>query len=180
MNMDRVNSGVLRIPSMPAPSWRAPNRMEILLFSLAPRDLRDQRFPKKVRRCRTPSSPRRPTCRSAWKACSLRGNVIPVLRWPKVMGIPEPQRPLGKSMMVTEYSKRALGFLVHEVDRIIRRVGQGRAPDNVTSGSHHFITAITGLGTASWSPSSTWKPSSPAPSAKAVVGQIHPRGLLAT
>jgi two-component system chemotaxis response regulator CheV len=27
---------------------------------------------------------------------------------------------MGGAMMVTEYSKRTLGFLVHEVDRIIR------------------------------------------------------------
>ena len=49
--------------------------------------------------------------------------------------------------MVTEYSKRTLGFLVHGVDRIIRvdweRV---RAPEAVVScGLHAYITAITEL-----------------------------------
>jgi two-component system chemotaxis response regulator CheV len=49
-------------------------------------------------------------------------------------------------MMVTEYSKRTLGFLVASVDRIVRvdweRV---RAPENVSTGAQGFITAITEL-----------------------------------
>jgi len=54
---------------------------------------------------------------------------------------------LGSSMMVTEYSKRTLGFLVAGVDRIIRvdwdRV---KAPESVvTGGLHAYITAITEL-----------------------------------
>jgi two-component system chemotaxis response regulator CheV len=77
---------------------------------------------------------------------SLRGNVIPVLSLSKVMGLAEAPSRLGGSMMVTEYSKRTLGFLVHGVDRIIRvdwdRV---RAPDSVTMNAQSFITAITEL-----------------------------------
>jgi len=49
-------------------------------------------------------------------------------------------------MMVAEYSKRTLGFLVHEVDRIIRvdweRV---KAPESVLSTNQGLITAITEL-----------------------------------
>ena len=49
-------------------------------------------------------------------------------------------------MMVTEYSKRTLGFLVHGVDRIIRvDWDKVRAPESVTGGSHAYITAITEL-----------------------------------
>ena len=52
----------------------------------------------------------------------------------------------GGSMMVTEYSKRTLGFLVHGVDRIIRvEWDKVRAPESVTGGSHTYITAITEL-----------------------------------
>jgi two-component system chemotaxis response regulator CheV len=48
--------------------------------------------------------------------------------------------------MVTEYSKRTLGFLVHSVDRIIRvEWDKVRAPESVTSGAHAYITAITEL-----------------------------------
>jgi two-component system chemotaxis response regulator CheV len=53
---------------------------------------------------------------------------------------------LGGAMMVTEYSKRTLGFLVHAVDRIIRvEWDKVRAPEQVTSGVHAYITAITEL-----------------------------------
>jgi two-component system chemotaxis response regulator CheV len=49
-------------------------------------------------------------------------------------------------MMVTEYSKRTLGFLVEGVDRIIRvDWDKVRAPDNVSSNVHSYITAITEL-----------------------------------
>jgi two-component system chemotaxis response regulator CheV len=48
--------------------------------------------------------------------------------------------------MVTEYSKRTLGFLVHDVDRIIRvEWDKVRAPESVTGGMHAYITAITEL-----------------------------------
>jgi two-component system chemotaxis response regulator CheV len=47
---------------------------------------------------------------------------------------------------VTEYSKRTLGFLVESVDRIIRvDWDKVRAPDNVASSVHNYITAITEL-----------------------------------
>lgn len=53
---------------------------------------------------------------------------------------------LGKSMMVAEYSKRTLGFLVHEVDRIIRvdwdRV---KAPESVLTANQGLITAVIEL-----------------------------------
>ena len=60
---------------------------------------------------------------------------------------PMRRRALGGSMMVTEYSKRTLGFLVHGVDRIIRvDWDKVRAPEVVvTGGSHAYITAITEL-----------------------------------
>lgn len=48
--------------------------------------------------------------------------------------------------MVTEYSKRTLGFLVDSVDRIVRVDWEKvRAPENVSSSSQTFITAITEL-----------------------------------
>jgi two-component system chemotaxis response regulator CheV len=49
-------------------------------------------------------------------------------------------------MMVTEYSKRTLGFLVEGVDRIFRvDWDKVRAPDYVSSNVHSYITAITEL-----------------------------------
>ena len=77
---------------------------------------------------------------------SLRGNVIPVLSLAKILGLAQPGAPLGDSMMVTEYSKRTLGFLVESVDRIIRvEWDKVRAPDNISSNVQSYITAITEL-----------------------------------
>jgi two-component system chemotaxis response regulator CheV len=78
---------------------------------------------------------------------SLRGNVIPVLSLSSFLDLENPQHELGKSMMVAEYSKRTLGFLVHEVDRIIRvdweRV---KAPESILSANQGLITAVIELG----------------------------------
>ena len=78
---------------------------------------------------------------------SLRGNVIPVLSLARSMGLADAPAGLGSSMMVTEYNKRILGFLVHDVDRITRvEWDKVRAPETVIAGgSHRFITAITEL-----------------------------------
>jgi two-component system chemotaxis response regulator CheV len=48
--------------------------------------------------------------------------------------------------MVTEYSKRTLGFLVHGVDRIVRVDWEKvRAPEGVLAAGQNFITAVTEL-----------------------------------
>jgi two-component system chemotaxis response regulator CheV len=124
------------------------NRMEILLFSLGTQEtfginvFKVREVSKTPRITKTPNMPV-----GVEGLISLRGNVIPVLSLAQAMELNDAPRGLGASMMVTEYSKRILGFLVHAVDRIIRvdweRV---RAPESVvTGGTHRFITAITEL-----------------------------------
>lgn len=123
------------------------NCMEILLFSLGT----GEHFGINVFKVRevsdTPFITRAPNMPNGVEGLiSLRGNVIPVLSLAKILGLAQPGAKLGGSMMVTEYSKRTLGFLVEGVDRIVRvdwdRV---RAPDNVSSSSNGYITAITEL-----------------------------------
>ena len=123
------------------------NRMEILLFSLGTHETFGINVFKVREVSKTPSITKAPNMPSGVEGLiSLRGNVIPVVSLSKAMGLADAPSGLGQSMMVTEYSKRTLGFLVHGVDRIIRvdweRV---RAPEAVTSGSHAYITAITEL-----------------------------------
>jgi two-component system chemotaxis response regulator CheV len=123
------------------------NRMEILLFSLGTHENFGINVFKVREVSKTPSITKAPNMPAGVEGLiSLRGNVIPVLSLSKVMGLAEAPSRLGGSMMVTEYSKRTLGFLVHGVDRIIRvdwdRV---RAPDSVTMNAQSFITAITEL-----------------------------------
>ena len=124
------------------------NRMEILLFSLGTHETFGINVFKVREVSKTPTITKAPNMPPGVEGLiSLRGNVIPVLSLARTMGLAEAPPGLGEAMMVTEYSKRTLGFLVHAVDRIIRvdweRV---RAPDSVSAGSvNNFITAITEL-----------------------------------
>jgi len=123
------------------------NRMEILLFSLGTGETFGINVFKVREVSKTPFITKAPNMPNGVEGLiSLRGNVIPVLELGKVLGLNDPGAELGKSMMVTEYSKRTLGFLVEEVDRIIRvEWDKVRTPENVSSGVHNFITAITEL-----------------------------------
>ena len=173
--MDRVDRGLLE--SVDARTKLAgSNRMEILLFSLGTQEIFGINVFKVREVSRTPFITKAPNMPTGVEGLiSLRGNVIPVLALAKVMGIAEPGEPLGNSMMVTEYSKRTLGFLVHEVDRIIRvDWDKVRAPDNVTSSSHNFITAITELQDGKLVSILDVETILASTFGEAVVGQIHP------
>ena len=123
------------------------NRMEILLFSLGTGENFGINVFKVREVSKTPFITRAPNMPSGVEGLiSLRGNVIPVLSLAKILGVASPGDPLGGAMMVTEYSKRTLGFLVDAVDRIIRvDWDKVRAPENVSNGANSFITAITEL-----------------------------------
>lgn len=124
------------------------NRMEILLFSLGTREtfginvFKVREVSKAPRITRSPNMPK-----GVEGLISLRGNVIPVLSLARTMQLNGAPADLGGSMMVTEYNKRTLGFLVNGVDRIIRVDWENvRAPEAVLSnGSHTYITALTEL-----------------------------------
>lgn len=123
------------------------NRMEILLFELGTHETFGINVFKVREVSKTPPITRTPNMPAGVEGLiSLRGNVIPVVSLSKAMGLHDAPSGLGQSMMVAEYSKRTLGFLVHGVDRIIRvEWDKVRAPEAVTSGAHAFITAITEL-----------------------------------
>ncbi len=130
------------------------NKLEILMFSLGKdmRTGREETFGINVFKVRevskTPSITKSPNMPEGVEGLiSLRGNVIPVVSLARVMHLADAPPGRGGSMMVTEYSKRTLGFLVHEVDRIIRvEWDRVRAPEAVTgAGMQGYITAITEL-----------------------------------
>lgn len=128
-------------------SLAGSNRMEILLFSLGTGETFGINVFKVREVSATPFITRSPNMPTGVEGLiSLRGNVIPVLSLAKIMGLAGPDSDLGGSMMVTEYSKRTLGFLVSEVDRIVRvEWDRVRAPDNMGSSGNSYITAITEL-----------------------------------
>lgn len=124
------------------------NRMEILLFSLGTHEIFGINVFKVREVSRTPTITKTPNMPSGVEGLiSLRGNVIPVISLTNAMQLADAPPGRGGSMMVTEYSKRTLGFLVHGVDRIIRvEWDKVRAPESVvTGGLHAYITAITEL-----------------------------------
>lgn len=123
------------------------NKMEVLLFNLGTREIFGINVFKVREVGRTPQITKTPNMpRGVEGLISLRGNVIPVLSLAAFMDLKGQQPGLGKTMMVAEYSKRTLGFLVHEVDRIIRvdwdRV---KAPESVLTANQGLITAVIEL-----------------------------------
>ncbi len=96
------------------------NCMEILLFSLGTGETFGINVFKVREVSKTPFITKAPNMPAGVEGLiSLRGNVIPVISLASALNLTGTSGR-GGSMMVTEYSKRTLGFLVHEVDRIIR------------------------------------------------------------
>ena len=123
------------------------NRMEILLFSLGTHELFGINVFKVREVTETPEITRTPNMPDGVEGLiSLRGDVIPVLSLSSVMKLNDAPPDRGGSMMVAEYSKRNLGFLVHEVDRIIRVDWEKvRAPETLAGGTNTYISAVTEL-----------------------------------
>jgi len=123
------------------------NQMEILLFSLGTREIFGINVFKVREVGRTPHITKTPNMPKGVEGLiSLRGNVIPVLSLASFLDLENPPEGLGKTMMVAEYSKRTLGFLVHEVDRIIRVDWEKvKAPESVLSANQGLITAVIEL-----------------------------------
>ena len=123
------------------------NKMEILLFSLGTRETFGINVFKVREVGRTPHITRTPNMPKGVEGLvSLRGNVIPVLSLVSFLDHHDKPVTQGKTMMVAEYSKRTLGFLVHEVDRIISvDWDKVNTTENVISPNQGLITAITEL-----------------------------------
>ncbi|MBK6631454.1 MAG: chemotaxis protein CheV [Betaproteobacteria bacterium] len=144
--MDRTDNALLE--SVDARTKLAgSNRMEILLFSLGTSETFGINVFKVREVTRTPMITRTPSMPPGVEGLiSLRGNVIPVVALGRVLDLPGVPQERGGTMMVTEYNKRTLGFLVSDVDRIIRvEWDRVRAPDGLVSTTQSFITAITEL-----------------------------------
>jgi len=141
--MDRPDHNLLESVDARA-KLAGSNRMEILLFSLGTGETFGINVFKVREVSKTPFITKAPNMPAGVEGLiSLRGNVIPVISLGRALNLPGVSGR-GGSMMVTEYSKRTLGFLVHEVDRIIRvDWDKVHAPEN--AGGQTLITAITQL-----------------------------------
>ena len=128
-------------------SLAGSNKMEILLFSLGTQEAFGINVFKVKEVCRSMPITKTPNMPSGVDGIvSLRGHIIPVLTLAKFLGLDSDVPNEQNTMMVAEYSRHILGFLVHDVDRIIRvDWDKVRPADGMLAGNKDMITAITEL-----------------------------------
>lgn len=123
------------------------DRMEILLFSLGSREtfginvFKVREVGKVPHITKTPNMPK-----GVEGLVTLRGTVIPVLSLASFLKLEEGVKTPGDTMMVAQFSKRTVGFLVDAVDRIISvDWARVKAPESVVSSDRELITAVVEL-----------------------------------
>lgn len=123
------------------------NKMELLLFTLGTKET----FGINVFKVRevSPTPPITLTPNMPYGVegvISLRGSIIPVISLAKFIKLEKIPEELGQTMIVTEFSQHTQGFLVQDVDRIIRVDWEKvKPPENMLAGQEGLITAITEL-----------------------------------
>lgn len=123
------------------------NKMELLLFSLGT----DEIFGINVFKVRevspTPPITLTPNMPPGVEGViSLRGSIIPVISLAHFIRLENAPAGIGETMIVTEFSRHTQGFLVKDVDRIIRVDWEKvKPPENMLAGQEGLITAITEL-----------------------------------
>ena len=128
-------------------SLAGSNKMEILLFSLGTQETFGINVFKVKEVCRAMHITKTPNMPPGVDGnVSLRGHIIPVLTLAKFLGFNGNAPSAQNTMMVSEYSRHILGFLVHKVDRIIRvDWDKVRPAEGMLAGNQDMITAITEL-----------------------------------
>lgn len=128
-------------------SLAGSNKMEILLFSLGTQETFGINVFKVKEVCRAMPITKTPNMPAGVDGIvSLRGHIIPVLTLSRFLGLEGDATGTQNTMMVAEYSRHILGFLVHDVDRIIRvDWNKVRPADGMLAGNKDMITAITEL-----------------------------------
>jgi two-component system chemotaxis response regulator CheV len=123
------------------------NKMEVLLFSLDSKEIFGINVFKVREVSPTPPITLTPNMPFGVEGViSLRGSIIPVISLSKFIKGEDANAPMGGTMIVTEFSRHTQGFLVSEVDRIIRvDWDKVKPPENMLAGQDGMITAITEL-----------------------------------
>lgn len=124
------------------------NKMEILLFSLGTGEVFGVNVFKVREVSQTPLITKTPNMRPGIKGViSLRGNIIPVIALGEFINLDGCPKDTGRTMIVTEFSRHAQAFLVHDVDRIVRVDWDEIKPSkNLISGDEDsLVTAVTEL-----------------------------------
>lgn len=122
------------------------NRLELLLFRLNSRQMFGINVfkVKEVVACppltRTPGS--HPVVRGI---ASLRGNNIPVMDLSQAIGGPKMGDPKDFFIIITEYNRRLLAFLVGNVERIVNTNWEDILPPPQGVGRSSYMTAVTDI-----------------------------------
>jgi two-component system chemotaxis response regulator CheV len=123
------------------------NKMELLLFSLGTHEIFGINVFKVREVSPTPPITKTPNMpKGVEGVISLRGSIIPVISLAQFIRLDAPPEGLGETMIVTEFSRHTQGFLVKDVDRIIRiDWDKVKPPESMLAGMDGMITAITEL-----------------------------------
>jgi two-component system chemotaxis response regulator CheV len=123
------------------------NKMELLLFTLGTHEIFGINVFKVREVSPTPPITLTPNMPSGVEGViSLRGSIIPVLSLARFIKLQNTPSGIGPTMIVTEFSRHTQGFLVQDVDRIIRvDWDKVKPPENMLAGLEGMITAITEL-----------------------------------
>lgn len=123
------------------------NKMEILLFSLGSDEIFGINVFKVREVTNTPNITKTPNVPQGVEGfISLRGNIIPVISLASFITQSGAEPCSNQTLIVTEFSRHTQGFLVHEVDRIIRvDWDKVKPPQDMLAGNEGLITAITEL-----------------------------------
>lgn len=123
------------------------NKLEILLFSLGTLEIFGINVFKVREVSKTPFITKTPNMPYGMEGViSLRGKIVPVVNLGTIVKLKGEPRSIGGSMLVMEYNRRVLGFLVEQVDRIIRvEWSDVKPPESLLTGDRGMITAITHL-----------------------------------
>lgn len=120
------------------------NRLELLLFRLG----RRQRFGINVFKVREvikcPPLTQMPHAHPAVRGISnIRGVTIPVMDLAAAVGLPPSEEPQERFVIVAEYNRTVLGFLVDTVDRIVNLNWEAIKPPPRGVGDQTYLTAVT-------------------------------------
>jgi len=123
------------------------NKMELLLFSLGTHETFGINVFKVREVSPTPAITLTPNMPAGVEGViSLRGSIIPVISLAHFIRLEGAPQSIGQTLIVTEFSRHTQGFLVQDVDRIIRvDWDKVKPPENNLAGQDGMITAITEL-----------------------------------
>jgi two-component system chemotaxis response regulator CheV len=123
------------------------NKMEILLFSLGTKEIFGINVFKVREVSKTPKITKAPYMPDGIEGViSLRGNIIPVINLARFSHLDSSSNSNPTIMIVTEYSRHTQGFLVNQVEHIVRvDWDMVKSPEDMLAGKEALITAITEL-----------------------------------